>query len=251
MDPRVVIDDKKNANGVMRLIGKVMELTLGYGGAVGAFTMMGVNYGLELSEEEIVGLGRKWRKAHPATVTFWYDVEWAARQAIRNPGQRLQAGCVTFDRVTQNNMRWLRVRLPSGRYLCYPNIDEREDGVVVYDGINQYTKQWGEIETYGPKIVENIVQAVARDILAFGMRRAEKEGYTVCLHVHDELITETPDDCQYTEEELSRVLATNPPWTLGLPLAAAGFETHRYRKIDHDLQRSTYRDPPAPRTRQF
>jgi DNA polymerase len=100
----------------------------------------------------------------------------------------------------------------------------------VYEGVNQYTKKWETIETYGGKLVENVVQAVARDVLASGMFRAEAAGYAVCLHVHDELITETPDTDEYSVDELSRIMSTNPGWSLGLPLAAAGFETRRYKK---------------------
>jgi DNA polymerase len=97
-------------------------------------------------------------------------------------------------------------------------------------GMNQYTRKWERLETYGGKLVENIVQAASRDVLAHGLLGAEKAGYQVCLHVHDELITETPDKPDYTAEGLEQIMATNPPWSLGLPLAAAGYEAYRYRK---------------------
>jgi DNA polymerase len=124
---------------------------------------------------------------------------------------------------------WLRIKLPSGRYLCYPNAGISE-GSIVYDGVNQYTKKWEVIETYGGKLVENVVQAVARDVLASGMFKAEEAGYAVCLHVHDELITETPDDPAYNPDGLAALMSAIPSWSMGLPLAAAGFETHRYKK---------------------
>jgi DNA polymerase len=96
--------------------------------------------------------------------------------------------------------------------------------------VNQYTRKWETLETYGGKLVENIVQATARDVLAHGMALAEKAGYEICLHVHDELITETPDDPAYSAEGLSALMATEPGWSLRLPLAAAGFSCYRYRK---------------------
>jgi DNA polymerase len=105
-----------------------------------------------------------------------------------------------------------------------------ESGRIVYDGTNQFTKKWERIETYGGKICENIVQAVARDVLASGLLRAETAGYRVCLHVHDEIIAEVPDIDEYSADGLSAIMSHNPGWTLGLPLAAAGFETLRYRK---------------------
>ena len=228
--PEAVLYDKKFGLGLMRAIGKVMELALGYGGAVGAFTTMGAAYGVSLPEAEVVDIVQKWRRAHPKTKSFWYDVEWAARQAIRTKGEKFIVGDLTFDRVDVNGVKWLRIRLPSGRFLSYPAADERDDGQLVYDGINQYTRQWEQLDTYGPKLVENIVQAVSRDILGFGMLDAENAGYEICLHVHDEEITETDDDNKHTAEDLSAIMAKTRPWTMGLPLAAAGFETHRYRK---------------------
>lgn len=226
--PEDVIADMEHAQGLMRLIGKVMELALQYGGAVGAFTTMGANYGLQLEEAKIVEIVRKWRKAHPAITSFWYDVEWACRQAIRNKGQKFHAGQhgIVMDRVG----KCLRIKMPSGSYLSYHNADEDEDGKLVYDGVNQYTKQWERIYTYGPKIFENIVQKIARDILAAGMTKAEDAGYDVCLHVHDELITETDDNEQYSHATLSGMMAAQLSWTLGLPLAAKGHEAYAYSK---------------------
>lgn len=208
-----------------RQIGKVQELALGYQGSVGAFSSMAAIYGVFLPEEEVQTIVQAWRKAHKAVVSLWYDLERAVKDAIRSPGKRH----TVRDLGIGYKDNWLRVKLPSGRYLCYPNAGLNE-GAIVYDGVNQYTKKWETIETYGGKLVENVVQAVARDVLASGMFRAEEAGYEVCLHVHDELITETPDSDDYSVDELSRIMSTNPGWSMGLPLAAAGFETHRYRK---------------------
>ena len=218
----------KNAEDVTkdeRQIGKVQELALGYQGSIGAFSSMAALYGVFLPEDEVDAIVKAWRKAHKAVVAFWYDVERAVKEAIRAPGKRHTVRDLSIGYKDS----WLRIKLPSGRYLCYPNAGLNE-GSIVYEGVNQYTKKWEVIETYGGKLVENVVQAVARDVLASGMVRAEKAGYAVCLHVHDELITETPDTDEYSVDELSRIMSTNPGWALGLPLAAAGFETHRYKK---------------------
>jgi DNA polymerase bacteriophage-type len=208
-----------------RQIGKVQELALGYQGSVGAFSSMAAIYGVFLPEDEVKGIVEAWRKAHKAVVSLWYDLERAVKDAIRSPNKRF----TVRDLSIGYKDNWLRIKLPSGRYLCYPNAGLNE-GTIVYEGVNQYTKKWETIETYGGKLVENVVQAVARDVLASGMFRAEAAGYAVCLHVHDELITETPDTDEYSVDELSRIMSTNPGWSLGLPLAAAGFETRRYKK---------------------
>jgi DNA polymerase bacteriophage-type len=208
-----------------RQIGKVQELALGYQGSVGAFSSMAALYGVFLPEEEVKRIVEAWRKAHKAVVSLWYDLERAVKDAIRSPNKRF----TVRDLSIGYKDNWLRIKLPSGRYLCYPNAGLNE-GTIVYQGVNQYTKKWETIETYGGKLVENVVQAVARDVLASGMFRAEAAGYAVCLHVHDELITETPDTDEYSDDELSRIMSTNPGWSLGLPLAAAGFETRRYKK---------------------
>ncbi len=208
-----------------RQIGKVQELALGYQGSVGAFSSMAALYGVFLPEHEVRDIVDAWRKAHKRVVKFWHDLESAAKDAIREPDKRhiVRDLGVTFSDT------WLRIKLPSGRYLCYPNAGLSE-GSIVYEGVNQYTKKWEVIETYGGKLVENVVQAVARDVLAAGMFKAEAAGYAVCLHVHDELITETPDDPAYNPDGLAALMSANPSWSMGLPLAAAGFETHRYKK---------------------
>jgi DNA polymerase len=105
-----------------------------------------------------------------------------------------------------------------------------EDGQLVYEGINQYTRKWELLETYYGKLVENIVQAVARDVFMTGMRKAEEAGYCVVLRVHDELVCEVPDDPAFTHEALAAMMGENPSWAAGLPLAAAGFSSYRYRK---------------------
>lgn len=231
IDPQAVIDNKKNGDGLMRQIGKVMELALGYQGGVGAFHKMGGSVASRFTDEEIQDLVWAWRAAHANVKRFWYDVENAAKAVIREPDigtvvRDLRFG-ITYD---PDGTMWLRIRLPSGRYLSYrrPFIDE--DGRILYEGLNQYTRKWDTLDTYGGKLVENIVQAVARDVFMTGMRNAELAGYPVVLRVHDELICETPDSVYYTHQRLAEMMARNPSWATGLPLAAAGFETHRYKK---------------------
>lgn len=262
-----VLENKKSGDGFMRQIGKIQELALGFGGSIGAFSTMGAMYGITLPEEEVLGIVRAWRKAHPSITRFWYDIEKACRAAVANEGSvyRVRDIAVRRDGV------WLRMRLPSGRYLCYPAPQAGrpvctacggsgkvliggfvEDGGVAkqqvckhcggeglepdtkdtlsYMGVNQYTRKWERIDTYFGKLVENLVQATARDILMQCLLQAEAHGYQTVLHVHDELITETPDTAEYSAEHLAALMSKNPTWAHGLPLAAAGFETYRYRK---------------------
>lgn len=168
-----------------------------------------------------------WRDAHPATVQLWADAEDAMRDAIRNPGTAFAVG----EHIkVQRDGSWTRVRLPSGRVLCYLHCDISESGQITYAGVNQYTRQWGRIKTYGGKLVENWTQASARDVLAWNMPEAQARGYDLVLTVHDENIAETPDTEEYTWQELAEIMATVPPWAQGLPLSAAGFEIDRYKK---------------------
>lgn len=259
--------DHKTVEGHMqRQIGKVQELGLGYEGGVAAFVTFAAVYHMDLEamadavhrtaprealaaaygmwdwtvkkNRSTLGLPKNvwvacevlkasWRAAHPATKALWDAARDGVTAAITNPG-------VTFDIGQHLRARrdgsWLRIRLPSGRYLCYlqPKVDDK--GQITYAGVNQYTRQWGRIKTYGGKLIENCTQAFARDVMAHNMPAIERAGYEIVLSVHDELPTETPDSEEFSHEELSRLLATVPPWAQGIPLAAAGFETYRYRK---------------------
>lgn len=212
--------------------GKVPELSGGYGGGVGAYRKMGGDVFNAMSDEEISEIVLAWRAAHPATKRLWYDVEGAVRSAIRAPGESFDVrGLLRVDTaVGPDSMDYVRIRLPSGRYLCYREMHIDESGKLRYKGNNQYTRKWEWLETYYGKLVENIVQAIARDVFMNGMRRAILSGYPVVLRVHDELVCEVPDREEFSEERLSEMMATLPPWAVGLPLAAEGFESHRYRK---------------------
>lgn len=249
----------------MRQIGKVMELGLGFEGGVGAFITFAAVYALDLelmAEKAMPALGkgliseaqdalawttkqkrntyglpdhvwiaceaikRAWRYAHPRTVSMWKDLANAARSAIGQPGKVITCGRVQLVK----NKAWLRIILPSGRSLCYPSAAVDESGQISYMGINQYSRRWERLKSYGGKLAENVTQAVARDVLASSMPDAEDLGYEIVLTVHDEIISETPDNSQFDAEGLASFMVANPRWAEGLPLAAAGFETYRYRK---------------------
>ncbi len=215
----------ENVSKDQRQLGKVQELALGYQGAVGAFSSMAALYGVEMPEDKVLELVKAWRKANANIVSFWYDLERTV-VTVLNTGSPLQCRNLTV----RKDGAWLRIVLPSGRSLCYPSA-RVEDGKVTYMGNNQYTRKWERLKTYGGKLVENVTQAVARDVMAANMERIETiGGYKIVLSVHDELITEAPDDAFYSPDELSKLLATNPNWAPDLPLAAGGFECYRYRK---------------------
>jgi DNA polymerase len=212
--------------------GKVPELAGGYGGGLGAYRKMGGDTFNAMDDERITEIVHAWRKAHPATKKLWYDTEGAVRDAVRNPGDSFEVrGLLRCDYVDgPDGVGYARIRLPSGRYLCYRDMQIDDAGKLSYEGMNQYTRKWERLETYYGKLVENVVQAAARDVFMSGMRRAELEGYPVVLRVHDELVCEVPDKPDFTHERLADMMSTNPGWSVGLPLAAAGFETLRYRK---------------------
>ena len=212
--------------------GKVPELAGGYGGGLGAYRKMGGDVFNAMDDEAIGTIVYAWREAHPATKKLWYDVEGAVRDVVRTPDESLEVrGLLRIDSAKgPDGVSYVRIRLPSGRYLCYRSMHVDEDGKLLYEGINQFTRKWELLETYYGKLVENVVQAVARDVFMTGMRNAEEAGYPVVLRVHDELVCEVPDDPSFTDAALADMMSANPSWSLGLPLSAAGFETRRYRK---------------------
>lgn len=251
-----------------RQIGKVMELMLQYAGGVGAFVTGANAYGIDLEdlaerawdsipkgilseaqnmwewagkEKRRLGLSEKvfvvcdslkrmWRAAHPAIVRLWADVEAGVQSATTEDKAAfhvMKLGKLQYHR----NGAWIRIVMPSGRSLCYPSMRFDDKGLS-YSGVNPYSRQWGRISTYSGKLVENITQATARDVLVYGIMNAEKAGYSVVLHAHDELICEVPDSKDFTAERLSEIMTTGMDWTAGMPLAAAGFECKRYRKAD-------------------
>jgi DNA polymerase len=157
---------------------------------------------------------------------MWKELGDAVVMATNRPGYTYTIGPLKVRR----DGAWLRIRLPSGRFLCYPSPQVSKDGTWSYMGVNQYNRKWSRIKSYGGKIFENICQGVARDVMAYNMPDIEAAGYEIDLTVHDELVTETPNDDRYSPDGLSELLARNCEWSEGLPLAAAGFEALRYRK---------------------
>ena len=210
----------------LRQKGKISELALGYGGAVGALTSMGA-LKMGLTEEELPGLVSTWRSANPHITAFWWAVDEAAVTAVRDK-KPSKVGRVSFEYKSGI----LFVTLPSGRKLSYvkPRMMLNKFGRegLTYEGIGESKKRM-RLETYGPKLVENIVQAASRDILAEAMLRLEKEGFDIVCHVHDEVVLEVPDG-KSSVEEVNEIMAVNPVWTEGLPLKAAGFESPFYKK---------------------
>ena len=210
----------------LRQKGKIAELGLGYGGAAGALVSMGA-LDMGLSEDDLPSLVAAWRRANPHITQFWWDVDKAAVEAVtKRTGTR--AGRIGFE----YRSGILFVMLPSGRKLAYvkPRMAVNKFGRegLTYEGILE-NKKWGRIETYGPKLVENIVQGTARDLLAEAMLRVERKGYPIVMHCHDEIIAEVPEG-NGSVEEMCEVMAVRPSWAEGLPLRADGYECPFYQK---------------------
>lgn len=213
---------------------KVSELALGYGGGYRALANMG-GAAMGLSQPEMIDLVKKWRLANPCIVTVWREMEEAAMEAIvsnASPYEPIFATPVNIGfSMLDGNML---MTLPSGRSLCYRNAHIAKEGKTIsiaYNGVVQITKQWGEIFTFGGKLTENAVQAMARDILADLMYRLVNLGYMIVAHVHDEVIIEVPKDS--AEKDLIRILdqMTKPPtWCMDLPLKGDGYITPYYKK---------------------
>ncbi len=210
----------------LRQKGKIAELALGYGGSVGALISMGA-LEMGLAEEELPSLVAAWRRANPHITQFWWDVDKAAVEAVTKRA-KTRAGRIGFE----YRSGILFVMLPSGRKLAYvkPRMAVNKFGRegLTYEGISE-NKKWGRIETYGPKLVENIVQGTARDLLAEAMLRVERKGYPIVMHCHDEIIAEVPEGMG-SVEEMCEVMAVRPSWAEGLPLRADGYECPFYQK---------------------
>lgn len=242
--------------------GTLIVHNCGYSGGVGAFVTMSGGYGFNLEElankifdtlpraqvdeaynflewtksqkrprygltdkafMSVDVLKRLWRNAHPGVTKLWADLQNAAEETIRSR-RPYDVGLLRFD--MKGN--WLRIRLASGRYLCYPYAAYSvEEGVTFY-GVDQYTRKWSKQRTYSGRMLENICQSSARDVLYDAMPRAENHGFSIVLHVHDELVTEAGNELRV--DDLSAIMAAGEPWTEGLPLAAAGHESIRYCK---------------------
>lgn len=216
---------KHGVNGGLRQKGKIAELALGYGGSIGALKAMGATK-LGLTEEELLPLVQMWRNASPHIVQFWWDIDRAAKECIKSHLPQATHG-MRF--IYRSGCMFLRLR--SGRYLCYPQpkIGTNRFGSesITFMGINT-VKKWSHIETYGAKLVENIVQATSRDLLAEAMRRLENTGNPVVMHIHDEAVIDAPKDSSL--DTMVNIMTEVPDWADGLILNAAGFVGDFYKK---------------------
>ena len=243
--------------------GYLLVHNCGYEGGIGAFMTFALGYGMDLDEMANIAwdtlpqdtvaeaadfivwqadqgrtfplserativcevFKRLWRMAHPMTVQLWREAKDGFATATRKPGVTFTYRGLKFRR----DGAWLRIQLPSGRALCYPH-PEVEDGQCSYMGVNQFTRKWERIKTHGGKLVENCVQSLSRDVLFDRLPAVEEAGYPILMRVHDEVITEPDDTDAFSVEELSAILSVAPSWAHGMPLAAAGFESQRYKK---------------------
>lgn len=215
---------KHGVNGHLRQKGKIAELACGYGGGVGALRAFGADK-MGLTEEEMQDIVTQWRAASPAIPRFWRDAESAAVRAINNPGRTTTVPCGVKYRRDGDA---LRCRLPSGRILSYWDARLDTDGSICFMGQNQTTRRWEKTGTWGGKLVENIVQAYARDCLAVAMVRLAEEGGKICFHVHDEVIVEAPIGTSW--EQVAEVMGRAIDWAPGLLLRGDGYSTPFYRK---------------------
>lgn len=220
---------KHGVNGELRQKGKVAELACGYQGGVGAMKQM--DKGGSIPEEELQSVVDQWRQANPRIVKLWRDYEAAAKTAIREHRTIRRTHGIAFSYANGN----LFIRLPGGRKLCYWGARIRTDAVngreqIVYQGTNQTTKRWEETETYGGKLVENVVQATARDCLAVAMMRVDKMGYNIVMHVHDEMIVDVPVEDTKALDRINAAMAAPIDWAPGLPLKGDGYICDFYQK---------------------
>lgn len=215
--------EKHGINSHLRQKGKIAELALGYGGSVGALKSMGA-LEMGLSEEELQPLVDAWRGSNSMIVQLWWDVDRAVKSAVK---QRITTETHDIRFICKSGM--LFIKLPSGRKLSYvkPRIGENKFGgeSVTYEGVGG-TKKWERIESYGPKFVENIVQAISRDILMYAMQTLSR--FFICGHIHDEVIIECSKSVSVTE--ICELMSRTPPWIDGLLLRADGYETEFYKK---------------------
>ena len=215
--------EKHGINGHLRQKGKIAELALGYGGSVGALKAMGA-IEMGLTEEELPPLVDAWRQSNPRIVEFWWAVDRAVMEAVRHKHTTSSYG-LTFS--CRSGM--LFIKLPSGRNLAYvkPKIGTNKFGgeCITYEGVGA-TKKWERLDSYGPKFVENIVQATARDILCYAMRTLRC--CSIVMHIHDELVIEA--DPSMSLDAVCEQMGRTPPWATGLLLRADGYATPFYKK---------------------
>ena len=219
----------------LRAKAKNAELALGYGGSLGAMKRMGGDK-MGMSDQEMMHIVRLWREANKKIVGLWSEIEQCAHKAVRYHTKVVGTPKnIIFDRDDEN----LTITLPSGRQLFYrhPTFKDKVIGgrisrVLYYEGLNQETKFWGQIDTYGGKLTENIVQAISRDLIGYAMLNLSKNNYGITMHVHDEAIAEVPNDgnAQAWLDNMIKIMSCPPEWADDLPLNAAGFTCKYYMK---------------------
>lgn len=215
---------KHGVNGHLRQKGKIAELALGYGGGVNALRAMG-GESMGLTEEEMTDIVQKWRKASPHIKKYWSKLDDAVRMAIQGIPARLDRNMAVY-----RDGEVLFIRLPNGRSIAYvqPVI---MDGQISYMGLNQTTRQWTRITTWGGKLTENVVQSIARDCLCDTLATLEAENFRPVMHVHDEVICEVPEDEAGARlARLREIMATPPAWAPDIVLTADGFQSDYYKK---------------------
>lgn len=211
--------------------GKIAVLALGYQGGTGALAAMGGER-MGLSAEDMAGIVRDWRKANPHIVKCWTNIETAAQRCVTTGIDQKVYGLIFHRRPEDGTMT---IQLPSGRLLCYRSMttgtNRFGNGSLKYRGVNSTTNQWGWIETYGGKLTENIVQAIARDCLAHTLLALDRNGYPTVFHVHDEVVCEVPkQEGPEALKRIQKIFADVPDWAEGLPLKGAGYVTDYYLK---------------------
>ena len=217
--------EKNGENSHLRDKGKIAELALGYGGSVGALKAMGATSFLK--EEELQSLVNAWRNANPHITYLWYEVDKIIKKVIIN---KVPMKLYNLQFIYENNM--LFILLPSKRKLCYRNpkiaTNKFNKSSIVYEGVNS-NKKWAQIESYGAKFVENIVQAIARDLLCEAIKNLHNKNFRVVLHVHDEVVVEVENN-KSSVEEICNLMTISPPWAKDLSLKAEGYKCEFYRK---------------------
>lgn len=221
-----VVVQKDGINAHLRQKGKIAELALGYGGSVGALKIMGATK-MGIGEDDLNQMVKVWRNANSAITNLWWNMDKSVKRVIH---KKTPMSAYGLNIYYEDNI--LFIKLPSGRKLVYqnPRLEENKFGgmSIIYDGIGG-SKRWGEIETYGPKIVENIVQGIARDLLCFAMRNLSEEGYEIVMHVHDEVVVEVKKEKCFVEDVLN-IMCKSPAWAEDLVLSAEGYECEFYHK---------------------
>jgi DNA polymerase len=226
---------KGNPEYELRQRGKVAELALGYQGGVGAMRQMDVSHQLDsLSDDEVKDIVNRWRETNGRIRDLWYKMDTAAAMAIKHGGRYTVNNVIVareYDFIYGKD--YLTITLPSGRKLYYnsPAIGENRWGnpSISYMGMEQTKKKWTRIETYGGKLVENVVQAIARDCLAHTIEKVEQAGYRVTFHVHDEIVIECDED-KASLDDVTRIMSEPAPWAVGLPLNAEGWVAKFFKK---------------------